>query len=104
MTTNVPTLCVACARAVDLTGASHPDGETALCTSFPEGIPDAIYLHGADHRASLEGEPPFQLRPDAASRRLHAEWLAWMGEADWPEGPPAQAVAAEDQAPGSETT
>lgn len=99
---NVPVLCVSCARRTDLTGASAPDGETALCSSFPEGIPAGIYPGGGDHRESLHGEPPYQ--PDPARAAERAEWLAYAGEADWPAGPSVQAEAGTADAPSGEET
>lgn len=71
--THVPNLCDACARAVDLTGGSHPDG-LAVCSSFPDGIPEDIIVWGGDHRQPIADEPPFELDP--AKRAALEDWLA----------------------------
>ena len=62
--TIVPSLCRACTR---WTGKG--------CPSFPGGIPDEIALHGADHRETLGGEPPFERAPGKDDE--YTAWLAW---------------------------
>jgi hypothetical protein len=73
MTTHVPNLCDACARAVDLTGESTPDGQ-AVCRSFPFGIPEDIIVWGGDHRQPVAAEAPFELDPER--REEFDQWLA----------------------------
>jgi hypothetical protein len=72
---HVPNLCNSCTRLIDGTGMSSESGQ-AVCTSFPEGIPEDIILFGDDHRTSLGGEEPFELDP--AKRDIYDEWLAYM--------------------------
>jgi len=49
-----PPLCTLCERlrAVPLSGGDLTVG----CEAFPEGIPDAIFLGGFDHRRPFEGD------------------------------------------------
>jgi hypothetical protein len=69
MTSEFPTLCAACKRLRD------PD--VGRCTSFPDGIPEGIFVFGHDHRRSIMGEKPFELAPD---RREELDlWLVWAG-------------------------
>jgi hypothetical protein len=51
MTVSSPPICSACARL-----EAKPDAIGYRCEAFPDAIPDAIYLDGADHRQPIEGD------------------------------------------------
>jgi len=68
VTTEFPRICDACQRL-------RGDG---VCTSFDQGIPENIYVLGADHRQSIAGEEPFELDP--AKQSAYEDWLQWAGE------------------------
>lgn len=69
MTSEFPTLCAACQHLTD--------PEAGTCTSFPDGIPEGIFVFGHDHRHSIAGEEPFELALDR--RDELALWLVWAG-------------------------
>lgn len=48
-------LCASCARLGPCPDAELP-GLGACCSAFPDGIPDAIYIDGADHRQPIKGD------------------------------------------------
>ena len=70
MTMMAPLLCTACTRF---------DGVGA-CTSFPHGIPEDILVWGGDHRQSIDGEPPFELKPGGEDDL--ASWLRFSPAID----------------------
>jgi len=43
---------------------SRRNWETGECSAFPEGIPEAIYSGGADHRKPIKGDHGFQFAQD----------------------------------------
>lgn len=51
--------CIMCARF------DSKDRTKNACTSFPRGIPDAIFQNLRDHRLTLEGEPTWEPLPGA---------------------------------------
>jgi hypothetical protein len=64
--TTLPVICLACTRYDGL-----------ACSSFPDGIPEAIVRLGGDHRVSIAGELPFDRAPGAAADEAFADWLAF---------------------------
>ena len=50
-----PSICDACAR---LHKRYDPAAQewVPYCTAFPDGVPDAVYLGGFDHRAPYPGD------------------------------------------------
>lgn len=66
MTTLAPNLCRGCIRRNVRGDRLEAEGrEVKVCDAFPEGIPDAIYFGGADHREPWDGDHgiQFELRP-----------------------------------------
>lgn len=55
-----PIICDSC-KHLDRYVNPVSDDVPMVCSSFPMGIPRAIYYDGADHRTSLAGEPPHEL-------------------------------------------
>lgn len=73
LTVLVP-ICQSCAHLGPCADADVL-GLGTCCTAFPEGIPDAIYLEGADHRQPYEGDGGVQWEQSAeagAADRLAA--------------------------------
>lgn len=71
MTTAPLPLCESCVHL----GPCGTTGMGTCCTAFPTGIPDAIYLDGADHRQPIEGDQGVQWELSAeagAAERLAA--------------------------------
>lgn len=56
MTTVAAPICMSCARR-------EPGG---VCTVFPDGIPDDIWLGGYDHRQPYKGDGGVLYEPDPA--------------------------------------
>lgn len=67
MTVRHPTLCAACV---------HLRGPGRVCEAFPGGIPQAIYLFGADHREHRRGDHgiTFELAPGEHASQALAYW------------------------------
>lgn len=67
MTVSGPNICLACAHLREETADTGITSKaTATCDAFPDGIPDAIYRAGFDHRAPFEGDNGvrFALEPE----------------------------------------
>jgi hypothetical protein len=64
-------LCQSCKHYGPCKDAEVP-GLGACCEAFPAGIPDAIYVDGADHRQPMDGDGGVQwelsAEPGAADR------------------------------------
>jgi hypothetical protein len=70
MTTAPIPICESCARL-----GPGPDGFGKTCAAFPDGIPDAIYIEGFDHRHPYPGDGGvrFEMSSEAGSvQRLAA--------------------------------
>ena len=69
MSTPTVPICEACARL-----RPREDGPGLVCDAFPEGIPDAIYGGGFDHRKAFPGDHGirFLLSDDREAKRLLA--------------------------------
>ena len=53
-------LCVECRH---LDRSDGPFGKRWGCAAFPDGIPDAIYLGGFDHRKPFKGDNGIRFEP-----------------------------------------
>lgn len=52
MTTTTIPVCESCTHL-----QPNPDGSgTLVCAAFPDGVPDAIYVDGFDHRQPFDGD------------------------------------------------
>ncbi len=55
MTTPAAPMCLVCEHLAD--------GELATCAAYPGGIPEAIWLEGADHRQEQPGDQGIRFAP-----------------------------------------
>jgi hypothetical protein len=64
-----PPICIACAHI-----QTDDFGIITGCEAFPDGIPDAIYVEGFDHREPYPGDGGirFELESETALERYEA--------------------------------
>ena len=54
-----PNLCTVCVHASD-----DLSEDRFVCSAFPDGIPDEIYIGRFDHRDEFQGDRGFRFAPD----------------------------------------
>lgn len=59
-------------------GPCGDDGFGTCCEAFPGGIPDVIYMEGADHRKPIDGDHGIRwtLSSEAGAAERFAAWNA----------------------------
>lgn len=62
----MPILCRSCARL--------RDADAGVCQAFPEGIPDAIWELGGDHRQPIKGDHGLQFKVEPGRENGLASW------------------------------
>ncbi len=65
-------ICSACARL-----RPRDDGPGLVCDAFPDGIPDAIYEGGFDHREAFPGDHGVRFILDSTEVDALAAYEAW---------------------------
>ncbi len=68
MTTSATPICVMCARLN--TDSAFP----VTCTAFPEGISEAIFLRGYDHRKPFTGDKGLTFTLETGKEVLLKQW------------------------------
>lgn len=76
MTTPPIPLCESCARL-----GPGPDGVGFACAAFPDGIPDAIYVGGFDHRQPFDGDGGIRYQMEAGAEDRLEAYEARMAQA-----------------------
>lgn len=69
-------ICQACARL----GPRLDGGEGLVCAAFPDGIPDAIYEGGFDHRQPFRGDKGIRFVLADGAEALLAAYEATLEE------------------------
>lgn len=80
MTTPAIPICESCVHL----GPCGNTGMGTCCSAYPRGIPDAIYLGGADHRQPIEGDGGVQweLSTEAGSAERLAAYEASLASTE----------------------
>lgn len=62
----MPNLCAACKRLTD--------SERGRCEAFPDGIPDAIFKQGGDHRKPVYADRGLQFELKSGEKQALEQW------------------------------
>ena len=76
MTSRPAPMCCFCKHSRPETVVKTPAGRRETCDAFPQGIPDAIFLEGFDHRMPFPGDGGirFEAVDDKAVERIRRQY------------------------------